>query len=190
MALLQERYPDLAEHSTQVGSLAVGVGRALRLTPDELAQLKDAAELHDIGKLAIPDAILDKPGPLSDREWEFIHRHTVIGERILCAAPMLAGVGTIIRATHERFDGHGYPDGLAGTNIPLAARIISVCDSFDAMTSPRTYRSPLGRECAIEELRRRSGAQFDPEVVEAFVAAAAQLDREPADTADVHQLAL
>jgi HD-GYP domain-containing protein (c-di-GMP phosphodiesterase class II) len=168
IALLHERHPDLAAHSVQVGWLSVAVGEELGLTGAELTRLKHAAELHDIGKLAIPDTILAKPGPLSDGEWAVIRRHTLIGERILDGAPTYAGVGAIIRASHERFDGRGYPDRLAGSDIPLAARIIAVCDAYDAMTAPRAYRDRLDAEAAIGELHRRAGAQFDPAVVEAF----------------------
>jgi two-component system cell cycle response regulator len=180
IALLHERHPDLAAHSVQVGRLSVAVGEQLGLTGAELTRLRRAAELHDIGKLAIPDAILAKPGPLSDGEWAVIRRHTLIGERILAGSPTYAGVGAIIRASHERFDGRGYPDRLAGSDIPLAARIIAVCDAYDAMTAPRAYRAyrdRLDAEAAIAELLRRAGAQFDPAVVEAF---ATVLDRRTA----------
>ena len=105
----------------------------------ELRTLRQAAELHDVGKLAIPEEILSKPGPLSDDEWEFVRRHTLIGERILGAAPALGAAAKLVRSTHEHWDGTGYPDGLAGAEIPLGARIIAVCDAFDAMTSPRPY---------------------------------------------------
>ncbi len=180
VALLHERHPGLAAHSVQVGRLSVAVGEELGLTGAELTRLQHAAELHDIGKLAIPDAILAKPGPLSAAEWALIRRHTLIGERILDGSPMYAGVGAAIRASHERFDGRGYPDRLVGSDIPLAARIIAVCDAFDAMTAPRAYRSyrdQLGADAALAEVRRRAGAQFDPDVVEAF---ATVLDRRAA----------
>src|SRR5207249_553727 len=126
--------------------------------------------LHDVGKLAIPDDVLQKPGPLDVNEWAFIKQHTVMGERILVASPGWSGVGTIVRATHERWDGEGYPDGLVGEEIPLAARIIAVCDAFSAMTSQRPYRLPVTREMALTELRRCAGTQFDPAVIEAFCA--------------------
>ena len=119
--------------------------------------------------MAIPDSILSKPGPLNEEEWEFVRRHTVIGERILAAAPSMATVAEIVRATHERFDGHGYPDAIAGEQIPLAARIIAVCDAYDAMVSARPYRPTATHQEALEELRRCSGTQFDPRVVDAFV---------------------
>ena len=142
----------------------------MREALDEVAR---AAELHDIGKMAVPDAILDKPGPLDHDEWSFMRRHTLIGESILSASPTLVPVAKLVRASHESFDGTGYPDGKAGNDIPLGARIVAVCDAYDAMTSDRAYRSAMSGEAAIEELRRASGTQFDPAVVEAFVAAVA-----------------
>ena len=129
-----------------------------------------AAQLHDIGKLAIPDAILDKPAPLSPQELDFVRRHTIIGERILNAAPALSQVGAIVRATHEAFDGSGYPDGLAGVEIPLAARIIAVCDTYSAITSDRPYQAGRSHDEALTELRAVAGSQLDPELVELFCA--------------------
>jgi HD-GYP domain-containing protein (c-di-GMP phosphodiesterase class II) len=146
----------------------VAVGRELGLDEGELPALRAAGALHDIGKLAIPDAILSKPGPLTEAEWEFVRRHTVIGERILRAAPALAAVGPLVRASHEHFDGAGYPDGAAGEEIPLASRIVAVCDAYDAMTSPRPYRTAMSPEGALAELRACAGSQFDPMVVDAF----------------------
>ena len=128
-----------------------------------------AAQLHDIGKLAIPDAILHKPGKLDDAEWAFIEQHTVVGERILAASPFLRRIGEIVRSTHERFDGTGYPDRLSREQIPLAARIICACDALDAMTRARPYGAPLELDQALAELERCAGTQFDPEVVEALV---------------------
>ena len=107
--------------------------------------MRHAAELHDIGKVAIPDSIVEKPGPLDDEEWAFMRRHTIIGERILAAAPSLAPVGELVRSSHERYDGRGYPDGLAGEDIPLGARIIAVCDAFDAMLADRPYSPARSR---------------------------------------------
>ncbi|MBA2331856.1 MAG: HD domain-containing protein [Actinobacteria bacterium] len=118
--------------------------------------------------MAIPDAILNKPGPLEPEEWTFIHQHTVIGERILAAAPALANVGALVRSSHERWDGSGYPDRLSGALIPLGARIIAVCDAFDAMTSERPYKAAVSAERAVETLTENAGHQFDPKVVAAF----------------------
>jgi two-component system, cell cycle response regulator len=138
------------------------------MTPDQLDVLARAAELHDVGKMAIPDAILSKPGALDEQEWAFMRRHTIFGERILSAAPALLPVAKVVRSTHERYDGDGYPDRLAGEEIPLGARIIAVCDAFHAMISNRPYRKGMNMEEALEELQRCSGTQFDPAVVDAF----------------------
>jgi diguanylate cyclase (GGDEF)-like protein len=165
---LHERQPDLHDHLRDVAELALAVGRELGMEPEQLDELARAAELHDVGKVAIPDAILNKPGPLDESEWSFMQRHTVIGERILGAAPALRPVARLVRCSHERWDGKGYPDGLAREEIPLGARIVAVCDAFDAMTAARPYRSSSEEEGALEELRRSSGTHFDPAVVEAF----------------------
>ncbi|HEY7831370.1 MAG TPA: diguanylate cyclase [Solirubrobacteraceae bacterium] len=164
----QERYPDLQEHQRGVGTLVLAVGRRLDMSAEDLDVLARAAELHDVGKIAIPDAILNKPGPLDEEEWKFMRRHTILGERILMAASALRPVARLVRSSHERFDGGGYPDGLAGKEIPLGARIIFVCDAFDAMTTDRTYSAAISSAEALQELRRCAGTQFDPYVVEAF----------------------
>ena len=165
---LSEREPELLEHSRSVALLSLEVAEGMDLSEEERSVLRIAAELHDIGKLAIPDAILLKTDPLTDHEWEFIRRHTVIGQRIVAATPSLSTVGRIVRAGHERWDGKGYPDGLLGREIPLEARIIAVCDAFMAMTTKRSYGEELTSESATAELRRCSGTQFDPGVVTAF----------------------
>ena len=165
---LYERSPDLRDHVDEVVEAAVAVGESLGLTGAELEELALAARLHDVGKLAIPDAVLQKPGPLDVKEWAFVKEHVVIGERILAASPAWKRVAAIVRASHERWDGGGYVDGLSGDSIPLAARIIAVCDAYSAMTSNRPYRLSVGREQALEELRRCSGTPFDPEVVAIF----------------------
>jgi two-component system, cell cycle response regulator len=165
---LYERSPDLRDHAEDVVEAAVAVGESLGVTGAELEELALAARLHDVGKLAIPDAVLQKPGPLDVHEWAFVKEHVLIGERILAASPAWTRVAEIVRASHERWDGGGYVDGLSGDSIPLAARIIAVCDAFSAMTSSRPYRLPVGREQALEELRRCSGTQFDPDVVATF----------------------
>ncbi len=171
---LYEREPSLRLHVQSVAETASAVGAALGLDREALEELRLAARLHDVGKLAIPDTVLLKPGPLDVEEWTFIKEHTVIGERILAAAPPWRRVAAIVRATHERWDGVGYPDGLVGAAIPLAARIIAVCDAFSAMTSPRPYRIEVPRDAALEELRRCAGTQFDPEVVAVFCREAEQ----------------
>ena len=165
---LSERRPDLQLRLRDIGELALEVGRELHMGPEGLDEVARAAELHDVGKIAVPDAILDKPGPLDPVEWSFMRRHPLIGERILLAAPALRPVARLVRSSHERFDGSGYPDGLRGDEIPLGARVVTVCDAFDAMTSERPYREAVTEAAAIEELRRCAGTQFDPMVVGAF----------------------
>jgi len=168
LQILHEREPDLGTHLKGVAKLALGVGSRLELVAEQLDEIVRAAELHDVGKMAIPDEILRKPGPLTDEEWAFVRQHTIIGERILSAAPALLPVAKLVRSSHERFDGSGYPDGLAGDTIPLGSRIVAVCDAFQAMTSPRPYRPAIPVEDALAELRACAGTQFDPEVVSAF----------------------
>jgi len=168
---LYERDAELKGHTNNVAALSVDIGRRLGLGGAELAELDLAAQLHDIGKIAVPDAVLHKPGPLSESDWSLIRQHTIVGQRILSASPALRRVGEIVRATHERWDGTGYPDKLVAQEIPFAARLIAVCDAFDAMTSSRAYRPPLTAAEAIAELERCSGMQFEPALVTAFTAA-------------------
>ena len=162
---LYEREPELLGHTRGVTTLSVDVGRRLGLEGRDLEELERAAQLHDIGKIAVPDHILRKPSALSDDEWAFIRQHTLVGQRILAASPALRRIGDIVRSTHERWDGAGYPDGIPGESIPLAARIIAVCDAYDAMTTTRPYREALSPYAAVSELERCAGAQFDPDVV-------------------------
>ena len=166
LAALYERDPSIQPHLEGVASLAVEVGRSLGLAERDLLDLNRAAQLHDIGTIAVPDAILRKPGPLSEDEWRFVQQHTIVGERILAASPVLRDVGRLVRAIHERWDGTGYPDGLAGDLIPLASRIVFVCHAFDSMVTPRTFRDALSPDQALAEIRRCAGTQFDPTVVE------------------------
>jgi diguanylate cyclase (GGDEF)-like protein len=170
MQVLQERQPDLHEHLHEVSELVLAVGSRMSLTAEELDEMARAAELHDVGKMAIPDTILTKPGPLDAEEWEFMKRHTLIGERIVAAAPALAPVARLVRSSHERWDGTGYPDGLAREEIPLGARIVAVCDAYDAIVSDRAYRASRTPAEAMAELERCAGSQFDPAIVEAFAA--------------------
>jgi two-component system cell cycle response regulator len=165
---LGEREPELLEHTEAVTGLARAVAGALGLDPDTRDVVARAAELHDVGKVAIPDAILAKPGPLDDDERAFMRRHTMIGEAIIEAAPALRPVAALVRASHERWDGAGYPDGLAGDAIPLGARIVAVCDAYSAMVQTRPYGTVLSEDEALGELRRCAGTQFDPGVVAAF----------------------
>ena len=168
LGVLRERHVELHEHLCDVARLASLVGRRLAMNPEELDVLTRAAELHDIGKMAVPDAILDKAGPLDAEEWAFMRRHTIVGERILGAAEALRPVARIVRSSHERWDGCGYPDSLAQDDIPLGARIVFVCDAYDAMVTDRPYRKRRTAPDALAELERCAGTQFDPAVVAAF----------------------
>jgi HD-GYP domain-containing protein (c-di-GMP phosphodiesterase class II) len=170
-ALLQvvtEQHALRDDHVERVSELSGELAEALGLSASEVSLVRLAGRLHDIGKSAMPAGLLDKRGALDEAELEFVRRHPGIGERIVLAAPALAGTAAIIRSTHERVDGHGYPDGLAGEAIPLGSRIIAVADAFDAMTSNRPYRVAASAETAREELRRNAGTQFDAAIVEAF----------------------
>ena len=160
--------PDLSHHFEGVARLALEVGRELSLDAEELDAIARAAELHDIGKVAIPDEILNKPGPLDEAEWELMRRHTVIGDRILSASPAMKPVARLVRSSHERWDGAGYPDALTGEETPLGARLICICDAFDAMISDRPYQAGRSTEEALAELRDCAGSQFDPSLVELF----------------------
>ncbi len=171
LAALAERDDGLLRHSRDVASLALQTAKELGLDDQEVDSVRDAAQLRDIGKLAIPEAILRKPRSLTEAEMAFIRTHTIVGERVTGVSPALAPVGRLIRSTHERYDGGGYPDGLARERIPLGARIVFVCDAFDAMISDRPYGAAICPADALAELRRCAGTQFDPRVVDAFVRA-------------------
>ena len=156
--------------SPQVSELAVRVGRSLGLGPGELDVLVRAAEMTDLGKMLIPDAIALKRTPLSPEEWAIVRRHPVVAAEILAAAPATVPVAELVRCSQERHGGTGYPDGLSGDAIPIAARIIAVCVAFDAMTTDRPYRAAAPVGLALAELRRCAGEQFDPAIVDAFCA--------------------
>ena len=170
----------VVHHELGVAGMAAGVATVLGLSPGEVVEIRRAAELHDIGKIAIPDAIRLTRSELTADEWEFVRGHPLIGERILQAAPSLTRVGRLVRSSHERYDGTGYPDRLAGADIPLGARIIAVCDSFDAMCAERSYRAAMSEAAAEAELNRCGGSQFDPAVVAAFVEARRLTHTKPA----------
>ncbi len=165
---LDDQDPGLLEHVRGVGDLARALGARLGMSSRERQVMLRAAELHDVGKLAIPTSILEKAGPLGDDEWAMMHQHTIIGQRMLDGAPTLMAAGVLVRASHEHYDGNGYPDGLAGDQIPLGARIIAICDAFDAMTSERAYGERLRVDDALLELHACAGTQFDPALVESF----------------------
>ena len=158
-------------HSRGVVELSVLVADRLGLDAHDRRRVEFAALLHDVGKIAIPKEIINKPGPLTDDEWALMRTHTIRGQELLDkVGGVLHEVGQIVRASHERWDGHGYPDGLAGTAIPLAARIVSCCDAYNAMTTQRSYRMPMSNDVALRELLDNSGTQFDPRVVQALFA--------------------
>jgi HD-GYP domain-containing protein (c-di-GMP phosphodiesterase class II) len=180
LSALSQRDPELCDHVDDVATLAELTARDLGCSEQLIERIRLAAALHDIGKIAIPDAILHKPAALNPSEWELIRQHTIVGERITASSQALADVGPLVRASHERWDGAGYPDGVAGEQIPFGARIIAVCDSYHAMTSDRPYRSAMSSDVALTELVAGAGTQFDPGVVRAFVQRHALRPAEPA----------
>jgi two-component system, cell cycle response regulator len=168
LRVLHEREPELERHLDGVACLAATFGRQLSLDAEELDVLVRAAELHDIGKIAIPDEILHKQGDLSEDEWKLMRKHPLIGQRVLEAAPALDEVAKLVRSTHERWDGEGYPDSLAGREIPLGSRAILICDAYNAMTEGRAFRAARSNEQALAELAAGAGTQFDPQLVKTF----------------------
>jgi diguanylate cyclase (GGDEF)-like protein len=166
---LAERDRYTGDHSACVVDLTRDVARALGLPEAEVERIAAAALVHDVGKVGIPDRILHKPEPLDDADWEVMRDHPVIGERILRTIPGMGAVARIVRHEHERFDGGGYPDGLAGEQIPIGSRVILACDAYHAMTSDRPYRRAMGHADAVAELARSAGTQLDPGVVSALL---------------------
>jgi putative nucleotidyltransferase with HDIG domain len=166
---LQDKDPITRDHVVRTTELAMETGRSLGLDGKLLRQLGLTALLHDIGKLEIPDAVLNKPGKLTDAEYAIVKRHADYGADLVAASKPLAGIAPSIRAHHERIDGGGYPKGLIGSQIPLIARIVSVCDAFDAMANTRQYREGLSTSRALEILEQHAGSQWDQRVVEAVV---------------------
>jgi HD-GYP domain-containing protein (c-di-GMP phosphodiesterase class II) len=170
LRVLHEREPELDRHLRSVAQLAIELGQTIHLDAEQLDEVARAAELHDIGKIAVPDAILRKRAPLNSAEWEIMRNHPVIGERILSSAPAMTPVAKLVRSTHEWWGGGGYPDGLGEEEIPLGSRLIAVCDAFVAMTEARPWRPPFTFEAAAAELQRCAGTQFDPALVASFCA--------------------
>jgi putative two-component system response regulator len=170
---LEAEYRDDAttQHTERVGATAAGIAAQLGLDSAEVELVREAAPLHDVGKLAIPDTILLRPGKLSEQEYELVKTHAELGARLLSgsSSPVLQMAAVIAVSHHERWDGCGYPDGLAGEAIPLVGRIVAVADVYDALTHDRPYKSLWPVEQAIAELRRGAGSQFDPRVVDAFL---------------------
>jgi putative nucleotidyltransferase with HDIG domain len=167
-AAMEVRDAYTALHEEAVAELAASIAAHMGLDPNEQRAIRYAALTHDLGKLSVPTEILQKPGPLDDHEWSIMRRHTVVGAEMLARIPFFEGVVSLVRGHHERWDGAGYPDGLAGGTIPIGARILCVCDSYNAMTTNRPYRSALSVQAALQELRRCTGSQFDPQVVAAL----------------------
>lgn len=161
--------PDTAAHAVSCARYARALATQLRLPPAETETIGVAALLHDLGKIGIPDSILQKPAPLTDAEWCSMRRHPVLGHRALSNIDRFSDVLPLVLHHHEHFDGSGYPDGLQGEDIPLGSRIILVIDAFDAMTTDRPYRQRMPIAIAAEELVRCSGSQFDPRVIRAFL---------------------
>ena len=174
-AALEAKDSYTADHARSIADLAVGVGRELNLSESALEDLRYGGIFHDVGKIATPDALINKPGPLTDEEFEVIKQHPAIGAEILAPVPFLYGVRTIVRHAHEHWDGQGYPEGLSGEQIPLGARIVVAVDAYHAMTSDRPYREAMSHPDACKELEDNAGTHFDPEVVEALLAVLSRL---------------
>src|SRR5579884_2269070 len=170
-AAVEARDPYTGGHLERVTHYALVIARALGWTGERLSETEMGAILHDIGKIGIQDAILRKAGPLSPEEWEHMRTHPIIGTQILRGITFLEPVIPYVRHHHERYDGKGYPEGLAGEDIPIGGRLIAVADAFDAMTSSRPYRPAMCAEAALAELRSSAGTQLDPKIVDAFMVA-------------------
>lgn len=168
LKVLNERTPGVLEDLNRIAHFATATAAGVGLSEDEVERVELAARLHDVGKLAIPDAILSKAGPLDGDEWAIMRTHAEVGQRIVAAAPSLAHIAKLVRSHHERYDGFGYPDRLAGKDIPIGASIIAVCAAFVAMMKHRPFSDAITVTEALAEVRRCSGSQFDPQVVEVF----------------------
>ena len=169
LAVLEARSPETHDHSNRVSRSAVALAGTCRLAPEDVQSVKRAALLHDIGKIAIPERLLEESGPLTDADLVLLREHVAIGKEVLESVPALAPLAAVVGATHENYDGTGYPSGLRGEFIPLQARIISIADAYDAMTSVRCYSDPISHDEANAELVRHAGSQFDPDVVRAWL---------------------
>jgi HD-GYP domain-containing protein (c-di-GMP phosphodiesterase class II) len=169
---LESRHPYFVGHSGRVAEYASAIGRQMGLRPDKMDILHRAALLHDLGRYVIPEEVLSRSGPLSRSDWALVRQHPAVAERIVGQLRFLQREASVIRHHHERVDGRGYPDGLAGEAIPLESRILAVADALDAMTSPRPHREPYSLEEALEHLRLGAGSQFDARVAEAAISAA------------------
>ena len=170
LAAIEARDSYTGEHSRCVVDLSVRVARELRLATRDVEQVEQVALLHDVGKVAVPDSVLQKSGPLTEPEFELVQRHPVVGARIVSSVAELAHLAPAIRAGHERWDGRGYPDGLCEEEIPVVSRVTFVCDAYDAMVSDRPYRRALPPKLAVDEVRRNAGSQFCPSASSALLA--------------------
>lgn len=166
---LEIRSGDTEDHVDRTFRLAAAIGRAMGLSEDSLSALEKGACLHDVGKIGVPDAVLLKPGRLTEEEWDLMRRHPEMGHKLICQVPGMDLVAEVVLSHHERYDGSGYPRGTKGEEIPLEARVLAVVDAYDAMTNDRPYRRAMSPEAAIAEIEANSGTQFDPEVVRAFI---------------------
>jgi len=178
-----------AQHSDDVVLIADAICDEMSIGSPARADLLAAARLHDIGKTSIPLEVIEKAGPLTDEEWKLMKEHTLAGQRILSAIPELAVVGTIVRHSHERWDGRGYPDRLAGDEIPLASRVIFCADAFDAIRCSRPYREGRSAAASLGEVKRNAGTQFDPDVVDALVDVTRRLSPAGRSTGNASRLA-
>jgi HD-GYP domain-containing protein (c-di-GMP phosphodiesterase class II) len=181
VSALEARNPDTNAHAKRIPDLALGLASAMHLSPDFRRSLRLGSILHDVGKIGVPDSILLKPASLSEPEWDIMRRHPTIGEQMLRPIEFLLPALPIVRHHHERWDGAGYPDGLAKDNIPLGARMVAVCDTFDAMVSDRPYRAGSSPAIAVEEILRCAGSQFDPQCAELLVDVVTHLGDEDLD---------
>ena len=166
---LDAKDPYTAGHSKRVSDMATKVCELIGLKKEDIQKIHIAAHLHDIGKIGVPDAVLNKEGKLTDEEWEYIRKHPQSGADILSKSHRLSELKNMVLCHHERYDGKGYPNGIKGKEIPILGRILAVCDSFDAMVSRRAYKEKLSVEYAIGELENGKGTQFDPDVAQAFI---------------------
>ncbi|HEX8714134.1 MAG TPA: HD-GYP domain-containing protein, partial [Solirubrobacteraceae bacterium] len=169
MSTVEAKDDYTASHEEQVGELAERVAARLGVSAPRAVDVRHAALLHDVGKVAVPSEILSKPAPLTDAEWVTMRSHAEIGGELVARIPAFAHLAEAVRASHERWDGGGYPDGLAGERIPLAARIIAACDTYEAIVTDRPYRAASPPEDAARELLRVAGGQLDPSVVDALL---------------------
>jgi putative two-component system response regulator len=169
LAILESRSPDTYDHAQRVAQSSAALARTMRLAPIDIRDVRAAALLHDIGKIAIPARLLGRAGPLNDEEMDALKRHVSIGANVLADISTLASVAPLVGATHERYDGDGYPAGLMGDRIPLGARIIAVADVYDALTARRPYNDPMSHDDANAELVRSSGSHLDPDVVRSWM---------------------